>query len=361
MALQDLTPQLRTRLNSTERAVGIFVGLALMLLFSGFCYYLYDTAKRKGRFLERIPYYVYVQSASGLKPGDIVTLMGLPIGEITEVTPMPPSAWFVDHNYNVFVRFLVKQPDYGYIWTDSFVKVTPADFLGNRQLEVTKGQTGRVTVKETPEGATLIQSDKQPTNYVALTKDSKGVWLRVEEYPAVTERLQKIADQVEQALPNFLNLTNQLTAVLDHSALAASNLNALASDTRPVVANLADITAQLRDFDGAFGRWMLSTNANRQLESALANANSTLAGLDTNLVAVADKLSVSLDHLASITSNLNAQVQSNTNILGSLSDAILHTDEFVQGLKHHWLFRSAFRPKNTNTLPARPQLPGLRP
>ena len=38
MALQDLTPQLRTRLSRMERAVGWFVALAMALLAFGFVY-----------------------------------------------------------------------------------------------------------------------------------------------------------------------------------------------------------------------------------------------------------------------------------------------------------------------------------
>ena len=40
MALQDLTPQLRTRLNRMERMVGWFVFLATALLLFGFGYYV---------------------------------------------------------------------------------------------------------------------------------------------------------------------------------------------------------------------------------------------------------------------------------------------------------------------------------
>ena len=46
MALQDLTPQLRTRLSRMERAVGWFVMLSLVLLVFGFAYYVYNTAER---------------------------------------------------------------------------------------------------------------------------------------------------------------------------------------------------------------------------------------------------------------------------------------------------------------------------
>src|SRR5882724_2200494 len=80
------------------------------------------------------------------------------------------------------------------------------------------------------------------------------------ESPALTERLEKVARQVEQALPHILNLTNQLTDVLTNSAQAASNLNTLALTARPAFTNLAAISEQLRDFDGSLGRWLFSTN-----------------------------------------------------------------------------------------------------
>lgn len=38
MAVQDLTPQLRTRLSRVERAVGWFVILATLLLLASFAY-----------------------------------------------------------------------------------------------------------------------------------------------------------------------------------------------------------------------------------------------------------------------------------------------------------------------------------
>src|SRR5271157_4130928 len=80
MALQDLTPQLRTRLSRMERAVGWFVMLALAALVFGFAYYVYHTAERKGWFLTKAPYYTYAASGSGLKVGERVTLMGYDAG-----------------------------------------------------------------------------------------------------------------------------------------------------------------------------------------------------------------------------------------------------------------------------------------
>jgi len=103
---------------------------------------------------------------------------------------------------------------------------------------------------------------------------------------------------------------------------------------------------------GALGDWLLPPGGPGQIASALTNANSLVANTDTNLSLLVAELSRSLDSLAGITSNLNSQVQVNTNLVKSLSDTIVHSDEFIQGLKRHWLLRSAFKTKKTNALPA---------
>jgi uncharacterized phage infection (PIP) family protein YhgE len=201
---------------------------------------------------------------------------------------------------------------------------------------------------------TGIWNDPQG-RYDAYTKETKYE-LTVDESAAVTERLEKLVSEIEQALPNILRLTNQLATVLSNSASLTSNLNAVALGARPVVSNLALVTAQL-DHPGALGEWLLPTNLNRQLESTLGNADATLASANTNLTVLAENLGRSLDNLANLTSNLNGQVQMNTNILGEISRAIVNADSFVQGLKHHWLLRSAFRTKDTNALPVAPTVP----
>jgi len=414
MALQDLTPQLRTRLSRMERAVGWFVALAMALLAFGFVYYVYHTAEKKGWLLTKATYYSYSDRATGLKVGDPVMLMGLAVGQITSLEPMPPD----EFHHNIYVEFQIKAPYYGYLWTEgSRAKFAPADLLGNRVLEVTKGTGGYPTYVFYPlrevsiaeargltdsshwllaqevwdqTGTNLVAKAKTPltnltaiaaagctnlvimsTNeqrklmtgiwndregrYDACTKGSKYEFLS-DESAAVTERLEKLVAEVEQALPNILSLTNQLATVLSNSASLTSNLNAVALDARPAVSNLTTLTAQL-DRPGALGEWLLPTNINRQLEGTLGTANAALASADTNLTALAENLGRSLDNLANLTSNLNSQVQVNTNILGEISRAIVNADSFVQGLKRHWLLRSAFRTRDTNAPPAAPLAP----
>jgi ABC-type transporter Mla subunit MlaD len=323
-----------------ERAVGLFVALAALLLLAGFAYYLHHTATRKGWFLQKVPYYVYLRDATGLKPGDPVKMMGFDIGHIMQVTPMPPTEWFVTNHYNVFVQFDVIEPNFGYIWTDSTVKINSSDFLGNRLIEVVKGQTGGGTVMERDGRITELWSEQETNPWVPLTAESKGVWLQAEESPAVAERVDRLFQVVQAALPSF---TNQLGQVLSGSAEAMSNFNLLAVSARPITTNLAEITVHLREPDGALGRWLFPTNFNDQLGTTLMAATNTLTGIDTNLLAVVEKLTVSLDNLANITSNLNRQVRSNSNILSQISTAVVNSDELVQALKHHWFLKGAFR------------------
>ena len=425
MALQDLTPQLRTRLSRMERAVGWFVMLAVFLLAFGFAYYVYTTAERKGWFQRKAPYFAFTANANGLKVGDGVKLMGFDVGQITRIEAMPAHQF----TYNVYIEFILREPYYGFMWSEgSHVRVTAADFLGKRELEVTKGTNGYPTytfyplqtntsVADIPNltelrkwqlaqdlfdrsGTNLLTgpegipyrattwltnvSLKLVTNagytaldvmdaaterhkmtgkwnddlarYVAWTDKSKPYWLQADESPPLTERLETVINQIQQALPNVLALTNQLTVVLSNSAQLTSNLNLVAMSAQPAVSNLALATRHL-DQPGALGEWLLPTNLNRQLEGTLTNANVSLATVNTNLTSLAENLNRSLDNLAAITSNLNHQVELNTNLLSSISGAVIHADQFVQGLKNFWLFRHLFKNKETNAPPPAPVRP----
>ena len=105
MPLQDLTPQLRTRLNRMEKIMGWFIIAALALMVLGFAYFLYRTAEQRGWFEVRAPFYTYADTGEGLAVGNPVRLMGFPIGRITDIVPMPPRGKGSEHN--VLIKFLV--------------------------------------------------------------------------------------------------------------------------------------------------------------------------------------------------------------------------------------------------------------
>lgn len=418
MPLQDLTPQLRTRLNRMEKAVGWFVFIAAALLVFGFGYYIYHTAERKGWFKVKADFKTYLQSSSGLKVGDPVYMMGFPVGEITRVHPLGPRS-----RHNVQVDFNIQDDFFRYIWSHgSHVKLN-GGLLGQSQLEVTRATNGfALAVTQPVQHKTLAELRKivelepgqwQLYQYVfdaqsnviympyqpyeglkasdldrlaTLNLESNAVYAfnnrisRKEivatwneemkryvsynhrkdspvEIPAlesvpIADRIDQMVGQVENALPGILALTNKLAAILDNTAQATSNLNVTIVTAQPMVTNFAIISAQLRE-PGGLTSWALGANGDLQLQGTLTNLNSLLGNTDTNLNRMTAEISVTLENVAGITSNLNAQVQANSNILWSISKTITDTDDMIQGLKRHWLLRSAFNTKATNA-PVKP-------
>lgn len=433
--MQDLTPQLRTRLGRVERVVGFFVLVATLLLATGFFYYVYHTAKRKGWFDTKVSYCTTLPlSAAGLKVGDPVKLMGFDVGEITRIDAQPP-----DDIFNVYIEFRIRSPYFGYLWTEgSRARVTPSDFMGNRVLEVTKGTNGlpthlaweihEYTTREAlalPEQpgkvfldpfnlpslsnriAALQPIDREilqqladagverikvvdrasPTKHVTAvwnvissryepySPKRKPYWLPPDEAPTLTDRLDALLQETERGLPSFMGLTNQLGDILTNAARLTAHADELLLQSRPLVTNLIVITAVLTNGEGALGHWLLPPELYAQTLTTLANANDTLTNAsatltnasamlvtaNTNLGALIAQLDQPLNNLATIISNLNLQVQANTNFVTTLHDLVAHTDELIQGLKRHWLFRGAFKEKPTNAPPAkstRPQSPG---
>lgn len=415
MALQDLTPQLRTRLSRLERIVGIFVAIATLLMIAGLAYYIYQRAQSKGWGKRKLPYYTFVQNAAGLKLGQKVKLMGFDIGEVTVIEAQEPGAY-----YDVFVAFEVIEPYDGYLWEDSRAKVAASDFLGNRFIELSKGTNGPATYIFHPIRDYTLQdaASLTPTNSLRFAAEvfdggrtnllvkvgspftretlrtitdaasvtsislydtgvtsrratgiwdheearyrdpnenastRKGYFLVPDEAPALNERLETVAAQVERmvavvegSLPNILELTNKISRVLDETANAAASADDLLADAKPIVANLTQITENLSEPNGSLGQWIIPPDINRQLTQALANANVLLTNSDAQITAVAEELDRAIENLADITANLNQQVQRNTNIVSDVSKLIVDTDDMVQGLKRHWLLRSAFKKK----------------
>lgn len=398
MPLQDLTPELRTRLSRVERTVGWFVLLAVVILLAGFGYYLYTTANARGWFVTKINYATGLNDAAGFKIGDPVKLMGLPVGEITEVYLEPAGEEQARHGITVF--FSIREPYYNYVRYDSRVRVM-SDLLGNKYIEVSKGE-GAPSVKTNSYGQLTVMNRFRAyawyTNAVAENKKSAApvplseitnqflaliasnpddfytnaaaahyttakivekprskanyYYIPALNTPDLSARLDAVANQLEAAIPNFLLLTNQVQSVLSNADSVVVRLDHALAQIDPILDDVHGITAHLREPNGALGNWLLPTNIGPQLRetlvsarAALDSAHTTMDNTDTNITMLALDLDKTLNHLADLTSNLDQQVEVNSNMVTDITTTIVHTDEFIQGLKRHWLLRSAFKTK----------------
>ncbi len=350
MPLGDLTPQLRTRLYRTDRFVGLFVGVAALLMLLGFGYYLYHTAERRGWFVPTAPYFTFVESAAGLKVGDPVLLLGFSVGEITVIDAQPPNSY-----YNVFVAFKVRRPYYGYVWTDSRVRIASGDLLGGRTLQITKGVDGKATVYEVDGEVSEVLIDGER---VPLEEAPKGVFVLPIEEPALAKRAEALLESLEATLPRITaallttleedlprvtapliatleedlpRITARVEALLATADTTVARAGALAGEAEPVLENLQEITGTLRDPDGSLGRWLLTP----EMRDGLVT---TLTGLTANLEALQE----TLRNVAAITGSLRGQVEANEHVLDEITNLVRETEELVKGLKRHWLLRGTF-------------------
>src|SRR5258706_3275235 len=170
----------------------------------------------------------------------------------------------------------------------------------------------------------------------------KGYYLQEIEPPPLSDRLEKVVNTVETALPGFLSLTNRLTRVLTNTDNILTHGDELLLSARPILTNLSRITANLSGPKGSLGEWLLPSNINTKLEATLSSADATVNAARTNVDLISSNLLISLEHVSTLTSNLAAQVQANGLILTEISELVIHTDDMIQGLKRHWLLKSAF-------------------
>jgi TIR domain/MlaD protein len=101
-------------------------------------YETYQMAVRKGWFARKLAYLTLLRSAEGLAVGDPVTIDGRPVGEIIQIELMPPDSIF-----NVAVKFTIREPSYGFVWTDSRAVVHWNPSKTKRSIAVSRGAAGQ--------------------------------------------------------------------------------------------------------------------------------------------------------------------------------------------------------------------------
>jgi len=364
MALQDLTPQLRTRLRKVEWVVVLFLAGAVVVALVGLGFFIKTTGDKRGWWVKQVPYYTYLRDGSSVKVGTPVKMLGFTIGEVVQIDTAPDDSWHRSEGFNVFVRFLVRDPYQGYIFTDSKLKVSgmPIDIAGGNFLEVTRSQglgiPTTALATNVPGGRALgVLWDKyaynlgraEVTNFIRydpVTPDDKGYFLRTEVTGDLIGELTLLVPKIREAftkpggLGDLLFPTN-LSSRFDRPGglgeiMIPSNLGAALTVT------LTNLNAQI----GGIGS--LVSNLDATVPPLLTNLNSTLPPLVT-------QVNRQIQGVGPLVSNLNTtlpgtlvevertlgSVRSNT--LPAVDGVLTNSSEFVGGLKRHWLFRGAFK------------------
>jgi ABC-type transporter Mla subunit MlaD len=356
MALQDLTPQLRTRLNRVEKLVGLFLFVAVACVGVGLYFYVRHVLKSRGYGLKKIPYYTYVADSTGLQKNTPVKMMGFTVGEVTEVDRGPDMYWMVQSNLNVVVKFIVREPYFDYIWTDSKVKVGAGDFLGTRAIEVTRGRDYQLTVGNWRSLDPWVANDEWstesylnnsvPLTYVRLSQRTNGFFLLADEQPPLPVKLAQIAERVDSALPGVLAMTNKLDAALGSLVSLTAQLDKAMPTVTNAVGKFDGLIGDIRPLTqktGGIGELLFPTTLIADVHQTLSNVNERFSQVGPAL----SNLNRLVDQLSATMTNINTQLERDTNLVADVGRLANEATELADTantlLRRHWLFRSAYK------------------
>jgi len=367
MPIQDLTPQLRTRLRKVEWITGLFLGVTALLMLGGFVYFLKQTAEARGWFITYVPYYTYLNDATGVKQGTPVKMLGFTIGEVTEVTALElkeRQTWdyYQTNDFNVFVAFKVTPKYAGYIFAEHRVRISgfPVELAGGSFLELQPGgkstvPTAKMVNNEKAEGVLWEKYAYTPSSnllqYGALTNKQKGYYLAVDQSEtllAQAQRILKNADDITAFLRTDLPrvtqdalqtltftrqtigaLTNDVVLTLQTARLAVASLT---NDLGGLIINARRITGQVAD---------VLPGLTNDLANTLATSRRLMDSVNEQLPAIAGNVNLTL-------TNLNVLLLRDTNITANTSLLVSNVNNLIT---KHWLFRSAFKAQSGGKSP----------
>jgi MlaD protein len=351
MALQDVTPQLRTRLRKVEWMVVLFLIGAILLVIGAVGWWVKKTGDARGWFVLETPYYTFLESGAGVKAGTPIKMLGFTIGQVAKVEAQEDSDWARQNHYNVMVHFLIREPYFGWIHTDSRMRMagTGVDLLGGSWLEITRAEGRGIPTTAVSNGVPQVLNDKyafdqNPTNkvYHPFRRRDFGFFLGTERTESLVDNAASILETLRIGLPQ---ITNQIGAAL-------TDLNKALAEVRTLVTN-----------KGGVGDLVFPTNLNASLDRTLADVHELRERIDpvlTNSQALLQdvrensrRMGPLLDDVRGTVTNLEqvviamkSQVES-TNLVGNVSrladKAALLADTTDTLLRRHWLFRSAFK------------------
>ncbi len=354
--MHDLTPQIRTRLRRVEWLVLAFLVGTGLLFLTALGWWLKTTGDSRGWFVIEVPYYTYLENAGAIREGTPVKMMGFTIGKVDSVTTAEDNPYNRSMRFNVYVHFLVREPYYGYIHSDSICRLggTGVDLLGGSWLELTRAEGRGIPTVVTSNAIPEVLNDQfaykapsaERTNkylvYRPFKRRDSGYFMATVQSVSLMDNAEDTVALVREALPG---LTNAIASIL-------GDLRGITADLRPALAR-----------PGGLGELVIPTNIVRGLETTLNDLHRTQENLQPVMTNAGVTLAMATEtarelkplflqvqgavsNVQALVVSLESQVTS-TNLVGNFSrladKAALLADTTDTLMRHHWLFRSAFK------------------
>lgn len=297
-----LETAINNRYRRYRRMVGLLVLATLMILFL----MLWMAQHQVGLFGQSYRLYGVLDNVRHLQQATPVTLAGLKIGEVSELTIT---------DFNEIRIQLVLDRDYQLrIRRDSFAQVT-TDLLGNARVEISMGTAGEAVL---PDGAKIPFRRAPDLDVLMLQAQQELVQVGavLANIRTLTEELKRpdgglrgtldAMAQMSQALPQQLaGHVERIDAVLRDAAEISSQL-------KPLLRNLAVVSAEMSQSAGDLAVVSERIRQGQGVLGALTDSQSPLSG---HILASVGKLDAIMADLAKVANQLPRYGQQTERIL----------------------------------------------
>lgn len=335
------------RYRNYQRAAGLLILATLGLLFV----VLWMANRQLGLFSQTYVLYGFLDNVRGLARATPVTLAGLKIGEVRDLT-------ITDYN-RIRIELILDRKYQPRIREDSTAEVK-ADLLGNARLEISMGTPHRPMLEDRATLAFQRSSDLD-----ALLKQAQE---QLAQIAAVLSNVRVITDELRQpdgpllgTLRGFAQITTELQPLL-------RNLTRMSGEMQQMATDLAAVSVRIRDGQGTLGAL---TDRNSSLSRDVANSVQKLRETLTGLEQFAGQLpryGRQVEQILRQTETLTAQLAK----AGGQAPALLDktrgvaedAGEVVGGIKRSAVLRALSPPDPPRSLfdaPRDPGWPGAEP
>lgn len=338
-----------------EMKVGAFV-LAFILMIAVAAFLLGGGTEA---FAPRYKLHAQYVDVKGLKPGAVVRLAGIDVGEVTQVELAPNRA----DGKNVHVELTIRE-EYGpRITLDSIAGISNVGVLGDNIICIT---TGTENTAPLADGAEIQSSEaldfvSYADRATAIVDNAASVSHKVDLMLGSDESAKgaKIADSLAhlEAMLAEAKEGKGLLHVLVYDEAAARKLKDILAHADSVVVDVADITAEIRNGDG-LAHALIYGDGGDALALQLGEFASEMTGIVTDIKTQPSALhsllyepanAQTIDDLRATVRELNAVVASVNNGEGSLGllvkDPQLYEDfrSLLGGAQRNALLRAYIR------------------
>jgi len=255
-----LETAISARYRSYQRAAGLLILITLGLLFV----VLWMANRQLGLFSQTYALYGFLDNVRGLARATPVTLAGLKIGEVRDLT-------ITDYN-RIRIDLILDRKYQPRIREDSTAEVK-ADLLGNARLEISMGAPDQPIL---PHQALL--AFQRSSDLDALLKQAQE---QLGQIAAVMSNIRVITDELRQpegpllgTLRGFAQITAQLQPLLQ-------NLTRMSGEMQQVATDLAAVSVRIRQGEGTLGGLTDRNSAlSRDVAATVQKLRETMTGLE---------------------------------------------------------------------------------